>query len=380
MKIHAINAYVVKLPLKGEFSTSKQKRTFSETVIVELVGDDDSLKGYGESLPVQFVTGETPQSVMETIKSLVSHELFPKYLDTAQQVFDFVNSLPLNSKTNDATCAIEIALLDLLGHYEGKPIVDYFDKTFFTPKIHYGAIIPLGRKDMVIQFCKKIRSLGLRQIRVKMGKDFPQNKETLELVRNILGDSCELTIDPNAVWDRDLAFRHFPLLKDLKVKTVEEPMPREAEGFEDFAKALGNSNIQLMACESAITFADVKRIVYEKMYQVINVKLSRNGGFHRCLKIIDFIRKNALFFRIGCGVGESGVLSAAGRTLGLLCKDALCYDGSYDEHIILQNVTTQNIGFGFGGEAGPLSGTGLGVQIDPHCLKSLSESSFSITL
>lgn len=379
MRIRELNAYAVKLPLKGEFSTSKQRRLFAQTVIVELVTTNDSLKGYGEGLPVQFVTGETPQTVIETIKSLVSNEFFPWHLNTVQQVSDFVNILPFDRKTNEATCAIESALLDLLGRYEGKPVIDYFDKTFFTPKIYYGAIIPLGGKEVVNQFCEGIRSLALKQVRVKVDRDFRHNKETLELVRNRLGDSCELTIDPNAIWDSDLAFKHLPLLRDLGVKTVEEPMPREAEGFEDFAKALRDSNIQLMACESAITFDDVKKIVSEKLYQVINIKLSRNGGFHRCLRLIDLIRKNGLFFRIGCAVGESGILSAAGRTLGLLCKDALCYDGSYDEHILQQNVTSQNVGFGFRGEAGPLSGSGLGVEVDSHYLRSLSGYSISIT-
>ena len=379
MKITKLNAYAVRLPLKGEFSTSKQKRLFTETVIVELVAERDGLRGYGESTPVEFVTGETPESVIETIKVIAQHKLFPKELSSLEQIQDLVEALPFERKTNDATCAVEIALLDLLGRHEGKPVVDYFDKTFFTSNIHYAAIIPLGAKDTVIQFCNGIKKLGITQVRVKMGQDYHQNKDTLKFVRKSLGDSCVITVDPNAIWDKDLAFKHLPLLKEISVKTVEEPMPRDADGFERFAEALRDSGIYLMACESAATLNEVRKILLERLYQIINIKLSRNGGLTRCLKLIDLIRESRLLFQIGCAVGESGILSAAGRALGLLCKDALCYDGSYDAHILQENVTSKDVSFGYHGQAGPLSGSGLGVEIDTHRLKKFSRYVTSVT-
>ena len=71
-------------------------------------------------------------------------------------------------------------------------------------------------------------------------------------------------------------------------------------GFREFAQALRAKNITLMACESAPTLKDVKEIIAEKFYQIINVKLCRSGGFRRALGMIDAIRKSPLSFQIGC--------------------------------------------------------------------------------
>jgi muconate cycloisomerase len=90
------------------------------------------------------------------------------------------------------------------------------------------------------------------------------------------------------------------------------------------------------------------------------------------LRIIDFLRKEDVPFQIACQLGESGLLSAAGRTLSLLCKDALYHDGSYDDFLLKENVTTQNVSFGHGGKAGPLGGVGLGVEVNGSSLRRLS--------
>jgi muconate cycloisomerase len=118
----------------------------------------------------------------------------------------------------------------------------------------------------------------------------------------------------------------------------------------------------------------VERTISEGYYQMINVKLSRSGGYTRALKIIERIRKAGLFYQIGCTIGESGILSAAGRALCLLSSDALYYDGSYDSIILNKNVTKEHVSFGPGGKAGPLPGFGLGVEISQKKLGELKKN------
>ena len=113
---------------------------------------------------------------------------------------------------------------------------------------------------------------------------------------------------------------------------------------------------------------------------MVNVRLSKCGGFRNSLRIIDYLRQNKVSFQIGCHLGESGILSAAGRALCLLCKDALYYDGSYDEFLLKENITKENVTFGLGGKARPLVGPGLGVEINIQNLKQLSNSAKTITV
>jgi len=130
-----------------------------------------------------------------------------------------------------------------------------------------------------------------------------------------------------------------------------------------------------MADESACSLSDVENISRNGHYQMINVRLSKNGGFRNSLKIIDHLRRNGTSFQIGCHLGESGILSAAGRILCLLCNDALYYDGSYDEFLLKENITLENVSFGLGGKADPLNGPGLGIEVSSQNLARLSEGS-----
>jgi muconate cycloisomerase len=105
---------------------------------------------------------------------------------------------------------------------------------------------------------------------------------------------------------------------------------------------------------------------------MINVRLSKCGGFRKSFRIIHYLRERGIPFQIACQLGESGLLSAAGRILSLLCGDALYHDGSYDEFLLKENVTVDNVSFGYGGSADPLGGNGLGVKVNIRNLRRLS--------
>ncbi len=148
----------------------------------------------------------------------------------------------------------------------------------------------------------------------------------------------------------------------------------------EFAGIMQNYGVTLMADESVCSLTDVERITKEGFYKMINVRLSKCGGFRNSFRIIDYLRMNGIPFQIGCHLGESGILSAAGRALSLLCRDAVYYDGSYDEFLLKENITVENVSFGTGGEAGPLDGPGLGVEIDRESLMRLSGGFPSATI
>ena len=362
------------MPFKGEFSISIRKGVQSRIVVVELIGNDQSVRGYGEAIPIESVTGETPESVAKDILQFLDRPSFPRELEDVSRIWDFVDGFSDEKNHNAAICAMEMALLDMLGKVKKQPVIKFFQHPFLTDTIHYGVPVPLGNAQQVPMFCRWIKALDITRIRVKMGKSYDQNHYALDTVASKLGTGCEIRIDPNGVWDRGLAFRHLPIIQKYGVNIVEEPMKREAPGFREFAEALRAKDITLMACESAPTLADVKKIIEEKFYQMINVKLCRSGGFRRALRMIDTIRKSPLSFQIGCTLGESGILSAAGRTLCLLSKDAVNCDGSYDKFLLKTNTTTEDISFGQKGKAGPLTGFGLGVHINRRNLQDLATS------
>ncbi len=136
----------------------------------------------------------------------------------------------------------------------------------------------------------------------------------------------------------------------------------------------------LMADEAACSLEDVKMIVRQGWYRMINVRVSKCGGLRKSMQMINFLRRNRVLFQIACQLGESGLLSAAGRILSLLSRDARYHDGSYDEFLLKENITTKNVSFGPGGKAGPLGGHGLGVDVDRNRLLRLSNGPAPVTV
>jgi len=374
VKINKINIYRLLLPFSNEFTHSLRKRDSVKNVIVEIIADQREILGYGEGAPRSYVTGETQESAASSIKDLIMKSSFPWGLNDVDQIWKFIDFLSDTKEKNSAICALEISLLDALAKAEKRSIMDYLPTEFLTDTIYYGATIPLSSNRRINDVCGMIKRLNINKLRLKMGKDLKENTEMFETVRGFFGEECDLRIDVNGAWNRELAFAHIPLIKKFKVKVVEQPMLPDSPDIPEFAREMHKCGVIMMADELACTMADVRKIIKEGYYGMINIRLSKCGGFRRSLNIIDMLRANNISFQIGCQLGESGILSAAGRALCLLFRDAVYYDGSYDAFLLKENITIEDVSFGVGGKAGSLGGTGLGVQVNGKALTRLSDS------
>jgi muconate cycloisomerase len=380
MKIDQISIYPVILPFSAEFSHSLRKRSSVKNIIVEVVAEHGEIKGYGEGAPRSFVTGESQESAACSIDRFIKLNNFPWDLNDVSQIWNFVDNITSGKGNNAAICALETALLDALGKSQGRNIIDYFSKDFMTNKVYYGSALPLAGKQRIIEMCRLIKKMKIKSLKLKMGNDLSQNKEILEAVRMVFGEDYDLKVDINGVWDHDLGLKHVSLINNYGIKVIEQPMRPNDPETADFAGLMQKAGVVLMADESVCSLSDMEKITKEGYYKMVNVRLSKCGGFRNSFKIIDYLRRNGISFQIGCHMGESGILSAAGRVLCLLCSDAVYCDGSYDEFMLKENITIQDVSFGLGGKAAPLDDPGLGVEVSGRNLARLSEGSTTVSV
>jgi muconate cycloisomerase len=373
MKIEVINIFKISLPFTGDFSHARRKGASSENIVVELSTDQDGLKGYGEGAPRTFVTGESQEGAARSVRRLIKQSaIFPWELHDIEQIWNFIDSLSDKKYNNSAICAIETALLDLLGKWQSKGVMDYFPRDYFTAKITYSAGVPLTTPGRVSEICELIKGLKINRVKLKMGADMEENKATFRAFRSVFESDYDLRVDVNGAWTKGVALAHLPAIRDNGVKIVEQPMLPGDDDMGEVAASMQNAGIVLMADESACSMEEIEEIISKGLYQMINVRLSKCGGFRRSFKIIELLRNNGIAFQVGAQLAESGILSAAGRALSLLCKDSKYYDGSYDRFLLRENITKDDVSFGVRGEAGPLKGTGLGIEVDRATLLRLS--------
>lgn len=373
MKIDRINIFPVVLPFTAEFSHSLSRSRSAENVIVEVVADSGRTRGYGEAAPRAYVTGETQAGAVSAVEQLVRDARFPRRVDDPETVWAFTGAFLGKSARHAALCALETAMLDGLARSRNRPVGSFFPDSHRTDSIRYGAAVPLAGYERTLQICRFIRDgLKIRRIKLKLGRELDANRRALEAVRVVYGADCDLKVDVNGAWDLSLAMAHLPLIREYRIRAVEQPMMPGAADLPDFALALQRRGVAVMADESACSLDDVREIRRQGHYDMINVRLSKCGGFLGALRMVDYLRRHRMAFQVACHLGESGVLSAAGRAMSLACRDAVYHDGSYDAFLLQINVTDSHVSFGPGGIAGPLPGPGLGIRVDRERLEGLA--------
>ena len=105
---------------------------------------------------------------------------------------------------------------------------------------------------------------------------------------------------------------------------------------------------------------------------LFNLRLSKCGGFLATLRLAQHARRHKLGYQLGCQVGETAILSAAGRHFASSVKDIRYVEGSYDNHLVKEALATTDLTFSWGGWAPALEGPGLGIAIDPKALERVA--------
>ena len=121
--------------------------------------------------------------------------------------------------------------------------------------------------------------------------------------------------------------------------------------------------VPLMLDESLASIKDGQDAIADGTCDLFNIRLSKCGGFLNCLRLAALAQSAGLGYQLGVHPGESGVLSAAGRHFATSIREIRYLEGSYDRHLVKENLTTEDMTFGYGGWAPALTGPGLGVTI-----------------
>ncbi len=127
-----------------------------------------------------------------------------------------------------------------------------------------------------------------------------------------------------------------------------------------------------MLDESLCGYPDALRAVIRGLADILNVRLSKCGGIIPSLKIMALAHRSGLAVQLGCHPGETGLLSAAGRQVACQVGGIRYLEGSYDRHVLADNLIAEDITFRYGGRARPLVGPGLGVTVVPEALRRMT--------
>jgi len=361
MRLVAATLYALRIPFVESFSHSAAERRWSDSVVVR-VRDDAGTEGYGEGTARSYVTGET----VEMMLAHLADELWPRVADRELPAVDdldaigkFLPETELDGviAPHASRAALELAVLDCALRRAGRPLASVLPP--LRNRVTYSGVITGGPVARAVQLARQMRTIGLTAIKLKVGSDDDVARVTA--VREALGPEASLRLDVNGAWSFDRAVEVLNAVAHLGIAAVEQPLPRGA--IRELARLRHATTIPIMVDESLVTRSDADELIAAGAADLFNVRISKCGGLAPSLAIASAAIAAGLGVQVGSQVGETAILSAAGRHLAAALPAVAFVEGSFGTLLLAEDVSIESVRFGHRGDAPILTGPGLGIRV-----------------
>jgi L-alanine-DL-glutamate epimerase-like enolase superfamily enzyme len=227
-------------------------------------------------------------------------------------------------------CALDMAGWDIYGKLKGKQLHQLWG---LDPANSPLTDFTIGI-DSIEKMVLKMKEQPWPIYKIKVG--VPDDIEMVAELRQHT-DSV-FRVDANAGWTLEQALQKIPVLKELGVELVEQPLAKD--NWEGMKTLFKESSIPIIADESCVSESDVEKC--HQHFHGINIKLTKCSGITPARRMIKRARELDMKVMIGC-MNESSVGTAAIAQLAPLA-DYVDMDGP----LLLAEDTSQGVGFDFG--------------------------------
>jgi len=392
MKISEVICRHVRIPLKRKVKHASHERTSTESLVVSCRLADGTV-GWGEGLPRDYVTGDTIESSIALFQSVNWNDLLQGTIHGAEDTSDLVQRIqfqetrddPRGALGNPLRCAVELAILDAVSRASKFPFAEYLQTIAGAkelmepqPKVRYSAIIASSSMQKIKWLCRLYRVAGFQDCKVKVGIDGVDDLELLTLARRSLGSKMSLRVDANEAWKPDELIEKAKDLTRFGIVSIEQPVHHsQVECLKELRCLIP---IPLMLDESLCSLVDAEKAISNQLCDLFNIRLSKCGGFMNSVRIAVMAKQAGLGFQMGSQVGETGILSAAGRHFVTNIKGWLAAEGSFDNHLVKERLTKEDLTFWIDGTAKALRRPGLGITVDEEAVQRVTIKSFTYSI
>jgi L-alanine-DL-glutamate epimerase-like enolase superfamily enzyme len=312
-------------------------------VVRVTVTDDDGVTGWGEAAPSRHYgeTADTVASVMPVLAAVLE-DADGWSLEALERAL--AKAISFNAS---ARAAVSAALHDLEGKRLGVPLHRMLglDPTASPPTSFTIAIPP----DEATLRERVREAASYPVLKIKLGSSW--DERIVRIVREMEPGKV-LRVDANAAWTAKHALRMIPVLAELGVEFVEQPLPAHEVAGLRFVRE--RSSLPIIADESCLVSTDIPRLA--GAVDGINIKLAKCGGLREALRMIGTARAHDMSVMCGCMVESSLGITAAAQLAPLL--DYADLDGA--ELVVNDPYLGATID---GGVISLPAGAGLGVEL-----------------
>jgi len=296
LKIAAIEAIPVSIPLKKPMYMSGRCITHAENILVKI--EADGIIGWGEAASAPRMTGDTLPGMLEIVNRFLSPVLIGKnvndYVQLSRQVLKTVYG------NTGAKSAVNSALLDLVSRMNSIPLHTLLGTrqrdTFKSMRI-------LGNKTQEedIAEAETAYKNGIDFFKIKVGKhSIVEEIEQTYKIRNVIGNS-KLCVDANAGLDKADLQTYITSVKNANLLFLEQP-------FDEMVRL--DLDIPICMDESIFTKEDLYLIKSSSAGQGANLKNIKLGGPLQVVEAANIAEQLGLEINISAKVAETGIATS----------------------------------------------------------------------
>jgi L-alanine-DL-glutamate epimerase-like enolase superfamily enzyme len=361
MTITNVEAIHYRIPLREAFATSVLSLDSLGSVLVR-VETADGVVGYGETTPAWEVTGETQESVLSVVETVLAPRLLGESPLAIERLDREMRAVA--DEAPSARMAVELALQDVRGRVAGLPLSvllggDPAEDTVVAP-----AVVSIKEPSAMAADASAAVEAGYEQVKIKLGGDPATDRERVRAVAEVLPPDVSLKGDANQGWgDAKTALSVLDAVGH-HLDVVEQPV--HVDSVDDLVFLRDRLSTPVMPDETVGDAADARTLIEAGAGDIYNVKLAKTGGIRGAVEL-------------------DAVAAAAGRAtqLGSMVEGDVATAAGVHFVLARENVIWNEMVAPFFTEAGvgdlttdeprvTVSGPGLGVDVDEDRLADLA--------
>ena len=297
ISIKSVQTWRAVLRRAVEWKTARYTKGDIEATVVGIT-DTAGTVGYGY-MPSMSIVGESPLSSESLIQTLLVPVMKGRSFAGIQPVLHEVEQvLGANFQTK---FAIEEALWDLLAKRLQTPLVNLIGGPC---RLEVPVMRMLGLKppQETAAEAKALVEQGYRHVKVKIGLDEKRDLETVQRVRDGIGEDVFLSADANQAYAPMQAVRVLRKLENVSLGLVEQPVRRDDVRGMAFVRQ--NVSVPIMADEGIETATDALRHIEAGAMDAVSIKLWKMGGLYRGRDIASVCNAANVRVHVGSTAGS----------------------------------------------------------------------------
>lgn len=291
-KIVRIDIGRLDYPLVGEF---KFFRGGMRPTLLACLTDEGGAQGWGQAVPVQSWTYETPESVESTLE----HYLAPSILgadpsDIADVHARMERAIRPSFSVGQplAKAAIDLACYDLAGKLAGRPVCELLGGRA-AQEVKLSWTVNAAELEAAEAVLEQGRAAGYDSFNVKVGP--PQapdyDRRLIRKVREFSPAGFHWA-DANTGYDLATARDMARALADAGFRALESPLPPNR--MRDYQALRRYRALPILMDEGIVSPVEAAEFAALGMYDGIAMKVARCGGLWHASRIVQFLREEGL--------------------------------------------------------------------------------------